>query len=372
MKHVCTHCQQTSEDGNLWCQEIDCPAGKLPALLNYGDFLGDIQVVRLLRVLRAAAIYEARRGKTRCLLKLAHVGDEAYIEREARVLLALQSRRNPFLPQLLPHGAQNTQDPFGQIVFRGQPRAYSLLAYSGGDFLADYLLQNPEPWHRHVGWIILGVASALSDLHAVRLEDGAGRLHLALTPDIVLVSGENPRPLLLDLGLVEKPGGRFSVSDQALLGRYLMPSYTPPELLRGGELTPAADVYGLGLLAYEMLTGGPAYPYRLRDRKDVREQVLTSPLPALGRADLKAVKPPNDADSLVDLVRQAVKHSPTERQSSPAVLYNWLLKVYGLPPQKVPWYRRESLWTATRVAAVSVLVGVILLVLTLALFGGPV
>src|SRR5512136_3037907 len=100
MKRYCPKCSRISEDGNRWCPEIDCPAEEGPALLDYGDYLGDVKVVKLLRVLRSSALYEAERGKDKVLLKVAHTGDEyaERLKREAKILAAL---RPPVRPPLV-------------------------------------------------------------------------------------------------------------------------------------------------------------------------------------------------------------------------------------------------------------------------------
>ena len=74
MKRVCTHCERVSTDGNLWCQNRDCPSGTLTAVFDYGERLGDIEIVHLMRIFRMSALYEARRGTDQILLKVAHDG----------------------------------------------------------------------------------------------------------------------------------------------------------------------------------------------------------------------------------------------------------------------------------------------------------
>ena len=84
MRHICSHCRLTSPDGNLWCQEVDCPAGSLPLLFKYGDFLGNLKILELMRVLKTATIYKVERGIDKdhevLILKVANPGaeNEAY------------------------------------------------------------------------------------------------------------------------------------------------------------------------------------------------------------------------------------------------------------------------------------------------------
>src|SRR6266496_4377176 len=76
MKKVCLFCERTSPDNNLFCQETDCPAEMSPYILDYGEWLGDIEIIRPITVLRSSALYEARHNKQKVLLKVAHPGPE--------------------------------------------------------------------------------------------------------------------------------------------------------------------------------------------------------------------------------------------------------------------------------------------------------
>src|SRR6185503_17905427 len=72
------------------CPEPDCPAEAGYALFGYGDFLGDLKITKLVRAWRTAALYEAKRGITPVLVKVAHRGDETE-ERLRREAFAFES-----------------------------------------------------------------------------------------------------------------------------------------------------------------------------------------------------------------------------------------------------------------------------------------
>ena len=59
MKQVCLLCERTSPDNNLYCQETYCPAEMSPNILDYGEWLGDIEIVKPVMILRSAVLYEA-------------------------------------------------------------------------------------------------------------------------------------------------------------------------------------------------------------------------------------------------------------------------------------------------------------------------
>ena len=218
MKRFCTVCHRTSVDGNLWCQDPDCPAGNMPVLFDYGEWLGDIQVLRLLRTLRGAAVYEAQRGEDKLLLKVAHQGYQDQLRLEARTLVELAAKQqHAMLPELLPayQQADPQQRPYGKTMFRGETMYYTVFAHADGEFLHDRLLKNPQPWYQHAAWLAIMLADAVAFMH-IR----ANRLHLNLNPDAIYVRTDKvgiPRPLLLDLGLLAEPG----VIDAAWIERYL-------------------------------------------------------------------------------------------------------------------------------------------------------
>ena len=98
------------------------------------------------------------------------------------------------------------------------------------------------------------VAQALAALH------GAGFVHRDVKSGNIKVSSDGGVKLL-DLGLAVPPG----TVNRELVGTL---HYAAPEQLSGNDSSPASDVYSLGVVAYQMITG------RLPFRGDTAEQVL--------------------------------------------------------------------------------------------------
>jgi len=304
MKRICIRCNRTSTDGNLWCQEKYCPAEKSPEIFERGEWLGDIEIVELLTVLRSAAIYKAKRGRQDILLKVAHEGCQEKLKREAKLLLELAGVKHPMLPVLLPAFAQaRLQDlPYGKTVVQGCTRYFLVFEFVDGDTLRNLLLKNPQPWYQHAGWIALGLADVITLFHQRQ------RLHLCLSPDIVLVRLDKqgiPRIVLLDMGFA----GDVQSIERAWDRRFVPPAYTAPELVEmKGKVGAATDVYGLGLVLYEMLAGHPAIEFRQERDENVYTAVLKSQPPATGRADLK---------NIPAIAERAISKDYTSRQPSP-------------------------------------------------------
>lgn len=292
MKYICPRCNRVSIDGNLWCQDKFCPAENALEIFDNGEWFSNFEIVKLLTVLRASAVYEARRGKTQVFLKIAHAGFQDRLKREARLLAELTAKNHSsVLPALLPAHEQGSlaQYPYGRVVYKGKDKYYEVFAYSEGDTLQNLLLKNPQPWYQHAGWITVILAEGLLLLHR------SGRLHLGLNPECVLVRMDRqdiPRPLLLDLGAAS-PADEVNACWEL---RYNAPAYTPPELIcasgqagMSGQVGPASDVYGLGMVLFEMLAGSPPYADKLQNDEVVYQAVMTQPAPQTGRTDLKNI-----------------------------------------------------------------------------------
>ena len=85
----CERCERITRDGNLWCQDKECPAEEGHPVFDYGDFIGDLKITKLVTVWRTAALYEALRGEETVFVKVAHSTPEC-ADRLKREALAMQ------------------------------------------------------------------------------------------------------------------------------------------------------------------------------------------------------------------------------------------------------------------------------------------
>ena len=130
---------------------------------------------------------------------------------------------------------------------------YLAMRFVPGSNLRQVTARGPLPLER-VLRIVTAVASALDAAHERSL------VHRDVKPANILISGEGDHEhvYLTDFGLTKRLGSAGSLTRTgAWVGT---PDYVAPEQIRGGAVDGRADVYSLGCVLYEMLTGEVAYP----------------------------------------------------------------------------------------------------------------
>lgn len=321
MKKVCLICERTSSDNNLYCQESYCPAETSPQVLDYGEWLGDIEIIKPLIILRSSVLYEATHQKQKVLLKVAHPGKEhtLRLEREA---LFLRDNRDKYLPVLRPPYANSSlkEYAYGKAMLRGHLLYFYLFEHFEGVPLRYVLAQNPQLWIKYIGWLMIGLGSAVAFLQS------KGMLHYGINPDMVLVqfdANDVPRILLFDLGIVST----FQDFRSNWYPLFIPPAYMAPEIINTRIVQPnyATDVYGLGVTLYELLVGEPAFPFKLRSDNEIRQDIIHNRRVPMNREDVAPI---------AKLALKAVESDISARPDSAVAVVGQLRNYFSKIPQE--------------------------------------
>lgn len=165
--------------------------------------------------------------------------------------------------------AANLQHPNIVTIYEvgeHQGQHYFSMDYIEGRSLAAMARENPLPAARAAEYVRV-VAEAIQYAHQ------RGILHRDLKPSNVLIDPYD-RPRVTDFGLAKRmEGGEDLTTTGAILGT---PSYMSPEQASGHheETGPSADIYALGAILYELVTGRP--PFKAGTPVETLKQVLES------------------------------------------------------------------------------------------------
>jgi serine/threonine-protein kinase len=229
-------------------------------------------------------------------------------------------------------------------------RPYFTMEFVEGGSLAEHLDGVPQP-ARCAAELVATLADAVEFAHA------SGVIHRDLKPANILLTTDDT-PVITDFGVARRIDGPDFTATGVRVGT---PSYMAPEqaMGRARAITTAVDVYALGAILYEMLTGRP--PFCAETAAETERQVIAEEPAPPSRLNAKV---PRDLETIC---LKCLHKAPARRYPSARELADDLRRFLGGKPIRarpvgptervVKWVRRRPA-TAVLVAGLVVLLGV--------------
>ncbi len=239
--------------------------------------------------------------------------DEKFVERFIREAKAAASLSHPNIVAVLDQGWNQG----------GTPCVFIVMELVEGSTLRDYLFEQGPASVEQTLQMLMPVASALAAAHKI------GIVHRDIKPENILVSKEG-RIKIADFGLARGAllGTTLTAESSVILGSV---SYLSPEQVQRGVADSRSDIYSLGIVLFELLTG--TKPYQGEDPVQIAIRHVNDRVPApssinpaipkeidelvLSATDVNPDKRPKDGAEFFDQLRAlSEKIDPRKRQLS--------------------------------------------------------
>lgn len=227
--------------------------------------------------------------------------DEKFVERFIREAKAAAALSHPNIVSVLDQGWNQG----------GTPCVFIVMELVEGATLRDYMFEQGAATLSNALQMIIPVASALSAAHRL------GIVHRDIKPENILVSNEG-RIKIADFGLARGAllGTTMTAESSVILGSV---SYLSPEQVQRGVADARSDIYSLGIVLFELLTGQK--PYQGEDPVQIAIRHVNERVPAPSSVN------PNVPVEVDGLVLRATDVNPDNRPADGAALLEELRKL---------------------------------------------
>jgi serine/threonine protein kinase len=277
--------------------------------------VGPYQVIRLVSqntlssVYECAPLYPGAHGIAVKVLE-APTADSTIFRRFEREFASLQQLDHPSVVRVL---------SFGWTDNHSSRKPYIAMQFVTGMRLCEYLTDHNPPLSKRIQ-IIRSLADALQHIH------NHGIVHRDLKPSNILIS-DSGNPVIIDFGIALTDPGTNTQSLHTMTGHVAgTPMYMSPEQMRGEKIDSRSDVFTLGVIAYEMMSG--QHPFNLNrvpvtKMSETLHEVTPLPLGSIVRAS---------KSGLDVIIGKAIEIDIRDRYQSAALIHEELNRLQnGLP-----------------------------------------
>jgi serine/threonine-protein kinase len=288
-----------------------------------GEQLDHFQIERLVARSGMASIYQGTDLRTgqKVAIKIPHPEmecDPVFFERFQREEEIGKKLDHPGVMKVLPNDERH--DPY--IVMEWVP----------GRLLREIINENRKMPPERAIKLVLAICKALDHIHS------HGVIHRDLKPENIMVD-EHDNIKIIDFGISANSGAR-RITFAKLTDTMGTPDYISPEQVQGGRGDARSDVYALGVMLYEMLTGSVPFtgsnPFVI-----MNERLLNNPIPP---RELN----PELSPQIQEVLYRALERNPRNRYGSARDLAHDLehLDQVGVEdrPELHNWKKRRSPW----------------------------
>ncbi|MBY0522390.1 MAG: serine/threonine protein kinase [Gemmataceae bacterium] len=201
-------------------------------------------------------------------------------------------------PNVVAFYEASDNDPAGPCI---------VMEYVQGSDLEQMLQIQKQLTPGQVGWLLGQLCSALQTAHSL------GIIHRDLKPaNLMIVDAGSPQQTLkvMDFGLATLSNAVYISLDklrgEADITACGTPEYMPPEQIRGDEIDPRSDLYSVGVMLFEFLTG--KLPFDRPSIPELFQAHVEDPPPTFASLGVTDVRP-----ALESVVQQCLSKFPVER-----------------------------------------------------------
>jgi len=288
-----------------------------------GQQIGNYKIIRELGQGGMGAVYLAERADGKFEQKVAlkllkrEMNTSALRRRFEQEQKILASLGHPNIARLLDAGATDDKVPF------------LAMEYVEGLPIDEYCAKHQLDLNQRLD-LFRKVCLAVNFAHRNLI------VHRDLKPSNILVN-EDGMPKLLDFGISKILSAEFEQKNSATVTKLgvMTPSYASPEQLQSKSVTTATDIYSLGVILYELLSGHRPFETKEDDLKEIYKAVLENdpPPPSVVIADSESVTtqlPKNTRRQKIQTNPQSVIRNPQLKGD----LDNIVLKALRKEPER--------------------------------------